>query len=102
MALIDETDPVCSFADGQLACCQQFLRLSHPGLYDIPVRRLAGRLFEQPGEVIGTHANLLSNPENSQVCIQLILNIFHSTHQLFALQPTILSFRPEHCRVVFA
>src|SRR5258705_8961745 len=28
---------------------------------NIPVRRLAGRLFEQPGEVIGTKANRLSN-----------------------------------------
>ncbi len=65
MALIDETDMVCSFADGELACCQKFLRFSYPGLDDILVRRLAGRLFEQPGEVIGTHANRLSNPGNS-------------------------------------
>ncbi len=65
MALIDETDLVCSFADGELACGQQFPRFSHPGLDDIPVRRLAGRLFEQPGEVIGTPANRLSNAGNS-------------------------------------
>ena len=65
MALIDETDMVCSFADAELAGCQKFLRFSHPGLDDILVRRLAGRLFEQPGEVIGTHANRLSNPGNS-------------------------------------
>src|ERR1700730_13694243 len=102
MALIDETDTVCSFADGELSCCQKFLRFSHPGLDDIPVRRLASRFFEQPGEVIGTQANRLSNPENSEVCVQLILNIFDSTHQLFARQPTILSFRPEHCRAIFA
>jgi hypothetical protein len=65
MALIDETDMVCGFADGELACGQKFLRFSHPGLDDIPVRRLAGRLFEQPGEVIGTQGNRLSNPGNS-------------------------------------
>jgi hypothetical protein len=65
MALIDETDMEGSFADGELACCQKFLRFSHPGLDHIPVRRLAGRLFEQPAEVIGTQANCLSNPENS-------------------------------------
>jgi len=65
MALIDETDLVCSFADGELACGQKLLCFSHPGLDDIPVRRLAGRLFEQPGEVIGTHANRLSNSGNS-------------------------------------
>lgn len=65
MALIDETDLVCSFADGELACCQKLLRFSHPGLDDILVRRLASRLFEEPGEVIGTHANRLSNPGNS-------------------------------------
>jgi hypothetical protein len=65
MALIDETDKVCSFADGELACAQKFLRFSRPGLDDIPVRRLAGRLFEQLGEVIGTHANRPSNPGNS-------------------------------------
>ncbi len=65
MALVDETDTVCSFADGELSCGQKFLRFSHPGLDDIPVRRLAGRFFEQPGEVIGTQANRLSNPGNS-------------------------------------
>jgi hypothetical protein len=27
MALIDETNMVCSFADGELAGCQKFLRL---------------------------------------------------------------------------
>jgi hypothetical protein len=56
MALIDETDMVCSFADGELACGQKFFRFSHPGLDHILMRRLAGRLFEQPGEVKGTHA----------------------------------------------
>ena len=60
MALIDETDMVCSFADAELACCQKFLRFSHPGLDHILMRRLAGSLFEQPGEVIGTQANRLS------------------------------------------
>ena len=64
MALIDETDMVCSFADGELARCQKFLRFPHSGLDDILVRRLAGRLFEQPGEVIGTHVDGLSNPGN--------------------------------------
>ena len=39
MALIDETDLVCSFADGELACGQKFLRFSHPALDDILVRR---------------------------------------------------------------
>jgi hypothetical protein len=43
MALIDETDMVCSFADGELACSQKFLRSSYPGLDDILVRRLAGK-----------------------------------------------------------
>ena len=65
MALIDETDMVGSFADGELACCQKFLRFSHPGLDYILVRRLAGGLFEQPGEVIGAHANRQSNLGNS-------------------------------------
>jgi hypothetical protein len=65
MALIDETDLVGSFADGELAGGQKFLRFSHPGLDDILVRRLAGRLFEQPGEVIGTQPNRLSYPGNS-------------------------------------
>ena len=65
MALIDETHMVCSFADGELAFCQKFLRFSHPGLDDILVRRLAGRPFEQLGEVIGTNVNRLSNPGNS-------------------------------------
>ena len=65
MALIGEADMVCNFADGELACCQKVSRFSYPGLYDILVRRLAGRLFEQPGEVIGTHVNRLSNPGNS-------------------------------------
>jgi hypothetical protein len=65
MTLIHETDMVCSFAYGELACCQKFLRFSHPGIDDLLVRRLAGRLFEQPAEVIGTHANRLSNPGNS-------------------------------------
>ena len=65
MALIDETDMVCSFADGELACCQKFLRFSHPGLDDIPVRRLTGRFFEQPGQVVATQVNGLSNPGNS-------------------------------------
>jgi hypothetical protein len=54
MALIDEANMVCSFADGEISCGQKFLRFSHLGLDDIPVRRLAGRLFEQPGKVIGT------------------------------------------------
>ncbi len=31
MARIDETDLVCSFADGELAGGQQLLRFSHPG-----------------------------------------------------------------------
>ncbi len=65
MTLIDETDLACSFADGELAGGQEFLRFSHPGIDDILVRRLAGRLFEQPGKVIGTHVNRLSNPGNS-------------------------------------
>ena len=64
VALIDETDMVCSFADGELARRQKFLRFSHSGLDDILVRRLAGRLLEQPGEVIGTDVNGLSNPGN--------------------------------------
>jgi hypothetical protein len=34
MALIDETDKVCSFADGELARGQKFLRFSYPGLDD--------------------------------------------------------------------
>jgi hypothetical protein len=54
MALIYKTDVVCSFADGELACGQKFLRFSYPGLDDIPVRRLAGRFFEQPGQVVAT------------------------------------------------
>jgi len=49
MALIGETDLEGSFTDGELACCQKFLRFSHTGIDDILVRRLAGRLFEQPG-----------------------------------------------------
>jgi hypothetical protein len=65
MALIDEPDMVCSFTDSELACGQKFLRFSHPGLDHILVRRLAGRLFEQLGEVIGTNVNRLSNPGNS-------------------------------------
>ena len=65
MALIDKTNVVCNFADGQLACCQKFFRFSNPGLDDILVRGLAGRLFEQPGEVIGTHVDRLCNTENS-------------------------------------
>jgi hypothetical protein len=65
MALIDETNMVCSFTDGELACCQKFLRLSHPRLDHILVRRLTGRLFEQLGEVIGTNVNRLSDPGNS-------------------------------------
>jgi hypothetical protein len=65
MALIGETDMEGSFADGELACCQKFLRFSHPGLDDILVRGLAGKLFEQPGEVIGTHVDRLSNAGNS-------------------------------------
>jgi hypothetical protein len=65
MALIGETQMKGSFADGELACGQKFLRFSHPGIDDILVRRLAGRLFEQPGKVIGTQANRLSNPGNS-------------------------------------
>ena len=64
VALIDETDMVCSFADGELARRQKFLRFSHSGLDDILVRRLAGRLLEQPSEVIGTHVDGLSNPGN--------------------------------------
>jgi hypothetical protein len=55
MALIDETDMVCSFADGELAGCQKFLRFSYPGLDDIPVRRLAGRFSELPGQVVTRH-----------------------------------------------
>jgi hypothetical protein len=31
MALVDEADMVCSFADGELACGQKFLRFSRPG-----------------------------------------------------------------------
>jgi hypothetical protein len=50
MALIGETDMVCNFADGEFAGCQKFLRFSYPGLNDILVRRLAGRLFEQLGK----------------------------------------------------
>ena len=65
MALIDETNLVGSFADGELAFGQKFFRFSDPRLDDILVRRLAGRLFEQPGEVKGTHANRLSNRRNS-------------------------------------
>jgi hypothetical protein len=65
MALIDETDMVCSFADGELACSQKFLRSSYPGLDDILVRSLAGRLFEEPGEATATHTNRLSDPGNS-------------------------------------
>jgi hypothetical protein len=65
MALIGETDMEGSFANGEPAGCQKFLRFSHPGLDDIFVGGLAGRLFEQPGEVIGTHANRLSNAGNS-------------------------------------
>ena len=65
MALIGETDMVGNFADGELTRGQKFLRLFHPGIDDILVRRPAGRRFEQPGEVIGTHANRLSNPGNS-------------------------------------
>ena len=61
MALIRETDMDGSFANGELACCQKFLRFSHPGLDDILLGGLASRLLEQPGEVIGTHANRLSN-----------------------------------------
>ena len=64
MALIDETDIVCHFADAELAGGQKVLRFSHPGLDDILVRRLARRPFEQPGKVIGTQANRLSNPGN--------------------------------------
>src|SRR5258707_2846928 len=102
MALIDETDMEGSFADGKLACCQKSLRFPHPGLDHILMRRLAGRLFELPGEVIRTHANRLSDPGNSQVCIQLILNIFDSTRQLFARQPTILPVRPWYFGAIFA
>ena len=65
MALIGETDMEGSFADGELACCQKFLRFSHPGLDNIPARGLAGRLLEQPGKVIGTHVYRLSDPGNS-------------------------------------
>jgi hypothetical protein len=65
MALIDETNMVCSFADGEPACGQEFFRFSDPRLDDILVRRLAGRLFEQLGKVIGTHVNRLSNAGNS-------------------------------------
>jgi hypothetical protein len=65
MALIDKTDMVCSFADGEFAGCQKFLRFSHPGLDHILMWRLAGRLFEQPGEPTATHTNRLSNPGNS-------------------------------------
>jgi len=62
MALIGETDMEGSFADGELARGQKLLRFSHPGVDNILVRGLAGRLFEQPGEVMGTQANRLSNP----------------------------------------
>jgi hypothetical protein len=65
MALINETNMVGSFTDGELPCAQKFLRFSHPGLDHIPVRRLTGRLFEQLGEVLGTNVNRLSNPGNS-------------------------------------
>jgi len=102
MALIGETKMMCNFADGEPACGQEFFRSSDPRLDDILVRRLAGRLFEQLGKVILTDANGLSNPGNRQVCVQLILNIFHSTHQLFAPQPTILYFRLLYCRAIFA
>ena len=44
MALVDEADMVGSFADGELACGKKLLRFSHPGLDDILVRGLAGRL----------------------------------------------------------
>jgi hypothetical protein len=65
MALIDEPDIVCCFADGKLACGQKFLRFFHSGIDDILVRCLAYRLFEQLAGVITTHANRLSNPGNS-------------------------------------
>jgi hypothetical protein len=65
MALINETDMMCNFVDGELACGQEFFRFSDPRLDDILVRRLAGGLFEQLGEVRGTHVNRLSNPGNS-------------------------------------
>ena len=65
MALINETNMEGSFANGKLARYQKFLRLSHPGLDDLLMGRMAGRLFEQPGEVIGSHVNRLSNPGNS-------------------------------------
>jgi hypothetical protein len=61
MALIGETDMEGNFANGELACCQKVLGFSQPGLDDILLRGLAGRLFKQPGEVIGTHSNRLSN-----------------------------------------
>jgi hypothetical protein len=59
MALIDKTDMVGSFADGEFACCQKFLCFSHPGLDHIPMRRLAGRLFEKSREATATHTNRL-------------------------------------------
>jgi hypothetical protein len=65
MALIDETDMVCRFADREPACCQKFLRFSYPSLNDVLVRRLASRFFEESHEVIRTHRNRLSNPGNS-------------------------------------
>jgi len=65
MALIGETDMVCNLVDGEFARGQKFFRFPYPGLDDTLIRRLAGRLFEQPGEVIGSHVNRLSNPGNS-------------------------------------
>jgi hypothetical protein len=59
----NESSAAHNYGDGELAGGQKFLRFSHPGLDDI--RRLAGRLFEQPGQVIATHAHRLSNPGNS-------------------------------------
>src|SRR5258708_36113104 len=93
MALIDETYMVGNFADRELACGQKFLRFFHPGIDDILVRRLARRLFEQPGEVIGTHVDSLSNPGNSQICSQTTLTLFDSAHQLIARQPVRLPSR---------
>jgi len=75
---------------------------SHPGIDDILVRRLARRRFEEPSEVIGTHVDRLSNPGNSQMCVQLLLSIFDSAHQLIARQPIRLPARTKHCPAMFA
>src|SRR5258708_22412542 len=88
-----------------LSCCRDSKtgsRFSYPSLNDVLVRRLASRFFEEPHEVIRTDTNRLSNPGNSYVCAQLILNIFDSTHQFFARQPTIPPFQLWPCWAIFA